>query len=91
MKKLKLIILVIVLISSLFILSGCTNSIASWKDIEIYENENFKAIRNNLTKENKSNISMPITVVIDKSTKVMYLDGRPMINAEGKPLLYEGD
>ncbi len=41
--------------------------------------------------ENTSNIYVPITVVVNKSTKRMYLEGRPMLDAEGKPLLYEGE
>lgn len=91
MKKIKLAILIIVIISSLFILSGCTSSTAKYKNIEIYENENFIVIRNNCTLENKSNIYTYVTVTVDKNTRIMYLDGRPMIDAEGKPLLYEGE
>lgn len=83
MKKLKLIILVIVLISSLFILSGCTSSIAETEKqfILISEESTFD-------------------IYYHKKTKVMYAVSdynynkgnlTVLVDAEGKPLLYEGD
>lgn len=89
--KIKLIGLIIVIISSLFILTGCTNSTAKWKDVEIYENENFIIIINNCSLENKANTYTRVSIIVDKSTKVMYLEGKPMIDAKGTPLLYEGE
>lgn len=81
--KIKLAILIIVIISSLFILTGCTNSVTETEDrfIEIYNQPDIK-------------------IVYDKETKVEYLiilDYKfgggitPLIDAEGKPLLYEGE
>lgn len=83
MKKLKLIILVIALISSLFILSGC-------------------AISNAGTERQFVKISSEPTfdIAYHKKTKVMYAISNGcynygtvtlLVDAEGKPLLYEGD
>lgn len=92
MKILKLIILNIVIIAMLFILTGCTSSIAETNSsVEKYENENFIILYNELTHEHKSNHKMIVSIIVDKKTKVMYLDGRPRIDAEGKPLLYKGE
>jgi len=91
MKKIKLITLIIVIIAMMFILTGCTNSIAKYKDIEMYENENFMVIINNCNLENLFKVYTPVRIIVDKNTRIMYLDGRPMIDAEGKPLLYEGE
>lgn len=87
MKKLKVAILIIVIISSLFILSGCTSSVS--------ETENRFEI---LTKETPNNNDY-YAILYDTKTKVMYLqfDGYKcggitvLLDSEGKPLLYEGE
>lgn len=84
MKKSKIIILVIVLISSLFILSGCTSSNANnSRFIEIYDGGNYS-----------------VKILYDRTTKVQYvsyINGHGgtaltvLVDAEGKPLLYKGE
>lgn len=83
MKKLKLVILSIVVISILFVLTGCTSSEAKTEKrfIEIYRGFN-------------------VVVYYDNQTKVQYascMNGHGgtaltvLLDAEGKPLLYEGE
>lgn len=87
MKKVSLIIVIIVIISSLFILSGCTSSVS--------ETENrFKILT-----EETPNHNDYYAILYDTKTKVMYLqfDGYKcggitvLLDTEGKPLLYEGE
>lgn len=87
MKKLKLIILIIVIISSLFILTGCMNTESEAKEKERLVYIWSKGIR---------------AIYYDEKTKVEYLiienvgnrgycAIQVLVDAEGKPLLYEGE
>lgn len=92
MKKIKLIILIIVIISSLFILTGCTSNIS-----EAETEKRFVIVSSETIGPR-----IDIKTMYDKETKVMYsfvynnynITGYTLtllVDAEGKPLLYEGD
>lgn len=83
MKKLKLVILSIVVISMLFVLTGCTSS-------EAETERQFVKIGNEGAYD----------ICYHKQTKVMYVVSNCfyvqgvftlLVDAEGKPLLYEGE
>lgn len=83
MGKIKLIVLITVIISCLFILSGCTNSDAG-------EIERFV----------KVGYTGDVILYYDNITKVQYISYNNrrggtaltvLLDAEGKPLLYEGE
>lgn len=90
MKKIKLTILIIVIVVMMFILSGCTSSVA--------ETENrFKKIYSE-----ELDTYTYLIIICDKETKVMYsytFSPRKtmssaltiLVDSEGKPLLYEGE
>ncbi len=86
MKKIKLIILSIVMIAMMFILSGCTSS-------ETETENRFKDLGYIGIGESSS------TIFYDSTTRVIYIFYKngygggltTLVNAEGKPLLYEGE
>ncbi len=86
MKKIKLTILIIVMIAMMFILSGCTSSIAETENR--FKSFGYLGVGNNGS-----------TMFYDSKTKVIYIFYKSgysggltvLLDAEGKPLLYEGD
>ena len=85
MKKLKLIILILVIASMLFILTGCTSS-----ETEVKETKRFVRV----------NYIDDVILYYDNITKVQYISYNNvhggtaltvLVDAEGKPLLYEGE
>lgn len=95
MKNLQVVILIIVIIGMIFILSGCTSTYYEEKEINKFNTtDRFVEI-----KEWSDERGRPNYIVYDKETKVQYWKARTsyglgltvLLDAEGKPLLYEGE
>lgn len=95
MKKLKLTILITILTIMMFVLSGCTSTYYEEKEIDKFNTtDRFVEI-----KEWSDERGRPNYIVYDKETKVQYWKARTsyglgltvLLDAEGKPLLYEGE
>lgn len=92
MRYFKLVILIIVIISSLFILTGCASTY--YEENEPYKsNTSDRFIKIKQWIDERGSIN---EILYDKETKVQYLkiygNGiTVLLDTEGKPLLYEGE
>lgn len=86
MNKLKYIKLFIALIIMMILLCGCSVTPDSYSmEEDIVKTQNFWIIR-----QYQGSMGYK-SIYVDKKTRVMYLEGHPMVDPDGNILLYEED